>query len=142
MNRLATMFPDVFKSIFVHPVTEKYPFERPEKVERLRGLLQFDPTNCSGCVLCAMDCPAMALEVTMIDRKARKFYITYHTDRCMFCGQCVVTCNKESLSMSNDEWELASLDKNAFTIIFGEKPDAESVMANQPAIQPEPTKPA
>ena len=141
MNRLGTMLPDVFRSFFRRPVTENYPFVRPEKVERLRGLLQFDPANCNGCCVCSMDCPANALEVTMIDRKTKRFFLTYHTDRCMFCGQCVVSCNKSSLRMSNNEWELASLDKNSFTIYFGDKPDVEPNLAGQPEGQPEPTKP-
>ena len=87
-----------------------------------------------------MDCPANALEVTMIDRKTKRFFLTYHTDRCMFCGQCVVSCNKSSLRMSNNEWELASLDKNSFTIYFGENPDVEPNLAGQPEGQPEPVK--
>jgi hypothetical protein len=42
--------------------------------------------------------------------------------------------------MSNNEWELASLDKNSFTIYFGEKPDAEPILAGQPEGQPDPVK--
>jgi formate hydrogenlyase subunit 6/NADH:ubiquinone oxidoreductase subunit I len=140
MNRLGTMFPDVFKSLFRPPATENYPFVRSATVERLRGLLKWDAASCSGCGLCAMDCPAKALELNMIDRKAKRFYLTYRTDRCMFCGQCVVSCNKGSLRMSNTEWELASLNKDAFVIYFGEKQDAEPSLAGQPEGQPEPAK--
>ncbi len=132
MNKLGTMLPDIAKSLFLQPATQNYPFVRQETVERLRGMLKWDPANCSGCGLCAMDCPANAIQVHMIDRKAKKFYITYHTDRCMFCGQCVVSCNKGSLQMSNEEWELASLDKDSFLIYFGEKPDDEQNLAGQP----------
>ena len=140
MDKFGTMFPDVVKSLFRRPATENYPFVRSKIVERLRGQLKFDGTNCSGCGLCAMDCPANALQVTMIDRKAKRFFLTYHTDRCMFCGQCVVSCNKGSLRMSNDEWELASLDKASFVVYFGEKQDVDQNLAGQPAIVSEPAK--
>ena len=141
MNRLGTMLPDVFRSFFRRPVTENYPFVRSEKVERLRGLLKWDAASCNGCGLCEMDCPAKAIQVTMIDRKAKRFFLTYHADRCMFCGQCVVSCNKSSLRMANDEWELASLDKDSFVIYFGDKPDVEQNMAGQPEGEPALSKP-
>jgi formate hydrogenlyase subunit 6/NADH:ubiquinone oxidoreductase subunit I len=73
MNRLGTMLPDVFRSVFRPPATENYPFVRPEKVERLRGLLKFDPTNCSGLRAVCHGLPAKAIEVTMIDRKTKSF---------------------------------------------------------------------
>jgi formate hydrogenlyase subunit 6/NADH:ubiquinone oxidoreductase subunit I len=136
MNKLGTMFPDVSKSLFQPPATENYPFVRPGKVERLRGMLKWDATNCSGCGLCAMDCPANAIELHLIDRKAKKFYLTYHVDRCTFCGQCVVSCNKFSLEMSNEEWELAALNKDAFLIYFGEKPDEGQNLEGKPESQP------
>jgi formate hydrogenlyase subunit 6/NADH:ubiquinone oxidoreductase subunit I len=140
MDKFGTMFPDVFKSLFRRPATENYPFVRSATVERLRGLLKWDASSCSGCGLCEMDCPAKAIQVSMLDRKAKRFFLTYHTDRCMFCGQCVVSCNKGSLHLSNTEWELASLDKASFLIYFGEKQDVEQPLAGVPEGQPEPVK--
>ena len=141
MNKFGTMLPDILKSLFRRPATEQYPFVRPETVERLRGLLKHDPARCTGCGLCAMDCPAMAIELNMIDRKAKAFYLTYHTDRCMFCGQCVVSCRQGSLHMSNQEWELASQDKADFVIYFGDKENAERVLASQSESQSESAEP-
>ena len=70
--RLGAMFMDIFKSFFTPPVTEKYPFEKPKTAPRFRGRLHFEPTKCTGCNLCAKDCPADALEIVILDRAAKR----------------------------------------------------------------------
>jgi formate hydrogenlyase subunit 6/NADH:ubiquinone oxidoreductase subunit I len=117
--RLGTMFKDILQSLFKAPVTQKYPFERLEAPERLRGMLEWDPAKCSGCGLCAKDCPSDAIELVMIDRAKKQFVVRYHVDRCTFCAQCVHNCRFKCMGMSNSEWELASLEKAPFTVTFG-----------------------
>jgi formate hydrogenlyase subunit 6/NADH:ubiquinone oxidoreductase subunit I len=132
LEKIGTMFSDVSSSLFRRPVTELYPLERREAPPQLRGLLHLDLTACTGCGLCAMDCPADALHVTMLDRKAKRFVIDYHVDRCAFCGQCTRSCRQGALSMSSDEWELAQLDKAPFLIHFGDPHDVEEMLAGSP----------
>jgi formate hydrogenlyase subunit 6/NADH:ubiquinone oxidoreductase subunit I len=76
-----------------------------------------------------MDCPANAIQVTMLDRKTKRFVMDYHTDRCAFCGQCTLSCRHGALSMASDEWELAQLDRTSFLIHFGDPSDVKQVLA-------------
>lgn len=133
MRTVGTMFADVSTSLFRRPATESYPLERTEAPPQLRGLLHLKLEACTGCGLCAMDCPANALQVTMLDRKAKRFVMAYHVDRCAFCGQCTRSCRQGALSMASDEWELAQLDKSPFLRHFGDQHDVEQVLAGTPA---------
>ncbi len=128
--KIGAMLGDAVRSLFRKPVTEKYPFERlHEGPERLRGALALIPGKCSGCGICAKDCPAEALEIITLDKKAKKFVIRYNIDRCTFCAQCVKSCNYKCLVMSHDKWELASLNKQALTVYYGNEEDVTTVLA-------------
>lgn len=131
--KLATMSLDVIRSIFQHPATENYPSTRQKAPLRLRSYLEWDRQTCTGCGLCAMDCPADAIQVTILERKEKRFVMTYHVDRCLFCGQCVTSCRQGALRMVNDHWELAALDKGSFINVMGEEEDVAKVMAGSPA---------
>jgi formate hydrogenlyase subunit 6/NADH:ubiquinone oxidoreductase subunit I len=135
--KFATMFSDVADSLFRRPATENYPFVRQLNPLRLRSFLKWDPQACTGCGLCAMDCPAEAIQVTILDRKEKRFVITYHVDQCLFCGQCVESCRQGSLSMVNDQWELAALDKKPFLVYFGDEKNVAEVLAGKPTGEPE-----
>ena len=127
--KLGTMLVDVSSSLFRQPVTEKYPFERREAPERLRGQLHWNSEKCTGCGLCAKDCPANAIEITVLDKKAKYFVLTYHADRCTYCAQCVHSCRQGCLTMSPMEWELAALSKEPFTIHYGDEADVQLALA-------------
>jgi formate hydrogenlyase subunit 6/NADH:ubiquinone oxidoreductase subunit I len=129
VENLVTMLSDVSRSLLHGPVTQSYPAERHAAPGHLRGLLHLDLSSCTGCGLCTMDCPARAIQVTMLDRKAKRFVMDYHVDRCTFCGQCLQSCNRGSLSMSSNEWELAQLDKAPFLVHFGDPRDVEQALA-------------
>lgn len=131
--KFGTMLSDVSSSLFRRPATENYPAVRQRNPARLRSFLKLNPESCTGCGLCALDCPAKAIQVTMLDRKAKQFIYTYHADQCLFCGQCVETCNQDSLSMVNDQWELAALDKESFSVVLRDVDYAAKVLAEKPA---------
>lgn len=131
--KIGVMFSDIATSLFQRPITEKYPFERKEAPERLRGHLIWNSENCTGCGLCETDCPANAIDMHVLDRKAKRFVLCYHPDRCLYCAQCVHSCRQGCLSMSSDEWELAALDTDSFTEFYGDKDDVESVLAGNPS---------
>ena len=121
--RIGAMLGDISRSLFKRPATELYPFERRPAPERLRGQLRFDASKCSGCKICMRDCPANALELVVVDKATKRFAMKFHTDRCTYCGQCVVSCNFDSLSMAHDEWELAGLSKDQFLLTLGREED-------------------
>jgi formate hydrogenlyase subunit 6/NADH:ubiquinone oxidoreductase subunit I len=122
------MLNDVMRSLFKRPVTERYPFERKAAPERLRGALTFNPEKCSGCRLCVTDCPSEAIEIIAVDKKAKQFVMRYHIDRCTFCEQCVKNCRFDCLEMSQDQWELASLKKEPFTVYYGKDANVATVL--------------
>ena len=135
--RFGMMFSDVSKGLFRRPATENYPAVRQQNPPRLRSFLKLDPETCTGCGLCAMDCPANAIQVSMLDRKEKRFVYSYHVDRCLFCGQCVETCRQSSLSMVNNHWELAALEKEPFSVILRDVDYAAKKLAEKPASGPE-----
>ncbi len=125
---IGALLGDVVKSLFKKPATEKYPFVRYAAPERLRGYLTYDPEKCSGCQLCIKDCPSNAIELITVDKVNKRFVMRYHADRCTFCAQCVENCRFKCLNMSNDQWELASGDKAAFTVEYGRDEDIELLL--------------
>jgi formate hydrogenlyase subunit 6/NADH:ubiquinone oxidoreductase subunit I len=127
---VGTMLKDVLTSLVRPPVTEKYPFERRPAPARLRGMLTWEPEQCTGCGLCTRDCPARAIELIVIDRKTRRYVMHYHVDQCLFCAQCVKSCARGALAMSNERWELAALSREPFDVHYGDKADVQAAMAD------------
>jgi formate hydrogenlyase subunit 6/NADH:ubiquinone oxidoreductase subunit I len=126
--KIGTMFTDIWRSIWQRPVTQKYPFERQEAPTRLRGKLHWDPEKCTGCGLCSKDCPADAIELITIDKKEKRFVMKYHMDRCTYCAQCIESCRFNCLNLSNEEWELAATNKEAFTIYYGKEDELQQFL--------------
>lgn len=121
--RIGAMLGDISRSLFKKPVTELYPFTRKPAPERLRGKLLFDAAKCTGCKICVRDCPANAIEIVVVDKAAKRFVLRFYSDRCTFCAQCVHSCNFDSLALSDQEWELAALSKDAFVVPCGRPED-------------------
>ena len=134
--KLASMFSDVVTALRQRPATEAYPLERPAPNPRLRGLMVWEMSACSGCGLCAMDCPAEAIEVHVIDRKARRIVIRYFGDRCTFCAQCIHSCRQGSIHADPDGWELAVLDRGTLEYDYGDPQDVQSILAERTQAKP------
>jgi len=120
MMRIGSMLGDIMRSLVRRPFTERYPFVTRPAPERTRGRLEWDAGKCTGCMLCVKDCPADAIRVTVVDRAARRFTFAYRTDRCVYCGQCVVSCKPGALSMSSAQWHLSSTRKEDFSLFYGD----------------------
>lgn len=136
--KLGAMFRDVIRSLFSPPVTEKYPFERQEAPKRFRGKLEWNPEKCTGCGLCSKDCPSNALEMIIVDRAKKQFVVRYHADRCTFCAQCVQNCRFKCMNMSNEDWELAALSKEPFTVYYGNEANLKAFHEKFATQEPEP----
>ena len=119
---IGTMFQDIVESFFKKPITRLYPAENLAPPERYRGILSFDPSLCTGCKLCIKDCPSDAIDLVILDRAAKQYVMRYRMDRCIYCGQCMVNCKFKCISMSNQDWEHAALNKN-FMVYYGRDED-------------------
>jgi len=126
--RIGTMVGDTIRSLFKKPATEVYPFEKRETPERTRGLLTWSPDNCTGCSLCVKDCPCNALELIVIDKKAKRFVMRWREDACIYCGQCLQVCRFDAIDMSQEEWELAATGRADFTKTYGKEDDIKQAM--------------
>ena len=135
--KLVTMLGDVMRSVFRRPATQQYPFERTPTPANLRGKLIWTPEKCVGCQLCVKDCPALAIELLTVDKATKRFVMRYHADRCTYCAQCVQSCRFGCLGMSNEQWELAALSKEPFTILYGNDTDVDFILNNTPPTEPE-----
>jgi formate hydrogenlyase subunit 6/NADH:ubiquinone oxidoreductase subunit I len=125
--RIGAMIGEISRSLFKRPATERYPYERKPTPERLRGKLMFDAAKCTGCKICVRDCPAMAIELLVVDKATKRFVMRFHSDRCTYCAQCVVSCNFDSLAMSHDVWELAALNRDTFATQLGRTEDIDAL---------------
>lgn len=135
--KLGAMLSDIIESAFTPPITEQYPFVKNEAPERFRGKIVWDQESCTGCGLCAKDCPANAIEVLVYDRKEKRFVFNYNLDTCLFCAQCVYSCRSNSIAMSNDDWELAAMGRTGYHFNWGNEEDVERYRAGE---RPEPKK--
>lgn len=135
--KIGTMLNDILESFFKKSATQLYPVEKITPPERYRGELHFDPKACTGCSLCVKDCPSNAIQLTILDRAAKRYVMTYHKDRCVYCGQCVVNCKFKCIAMSHEDWEHAVLEKK-FVIYYGKDDDVSQFLAKLSASLPGP----
>jgi formate hydrogenlyase subunit 6/NADH:ubiquinone oxidoreductase subunit I len=138
--KIGTMLGDVWQSLWKKPITQKYPFERIEAPERLRGKLTWNPEACTGCALCNKDCPADAIEIITIDKKAKRFVMQYHMDRCTYCAQCIESCRFGCIEMSDEQWELAATSKAPFEVSYGRDEDLAEALAKFAGAEADPTE--
>jgi formate hydrogenlyase subunit 6/NADH:ubiquinone oxidoreductase subunit I len=113
MKRPGKMAAEVLTEFMHKPATISYPAQSVKMPVGFRGKLKFRASRCIGCKLCMRDCPSGAIQINKIGDK--QFEAILSLDKCVFCGQCVDSCNKDALEMSV-EYELASLDRSKLIV--------------------------
>ena len=83
------------RSLFSKPETIRYPFEEPEHPACMKGVVEFDYSNCIYCGICEKRCPTNAISVNKNDQ-------TWTIDHfaCIQCGSCIRECPKSCLTMN------------------------------------------
>jgi ferredoxin len=62
------------------------------------GKVALDSSKCTGCGLCAGDCPTGAL-VVLSDGNADTYQLLFKHNLCLACGQCVELCPEQCLAL-------------------------------------------
>ncbi len=94
----AYLIPHLLRTLFRPRVTVHYPYGPLSLTPAYRGEVICDIDACTGCGLCARDCPSRALKV---ERKPGGGVVMEHLyDRCSSCGQCEIGCRRGAISLA------------------------------------------
>jgi formate hydrogenlyase subunit 6/NADH:ubiquinone oxidoreductase subunit I len=108
MKKAGFFIPELIRHVFKKPVTVDYPFEKLEVPKGFRGTVNLNPQLCIVCRSCERDCPAEAIEISVVSEQEKKFKMVIHNDRCIHCAQCVEVCPTQPKAMSiNTKFEMA-----------------------------------
>lgn len=101
------------RNLTTRPATIQYPKEETPVEPDFRGRHYADLTKCTGCSLCAIECPADAIKMTPIPPEyeppkanARKIYPLIEYGKCVYCYRCIAVCPFNAYVATN-EYRLA-----------------------------------
>ncbi len=108
------------RNLFAKPATVQFPREKTAIEEDSRGVQFADLKKCTGCSLCALECPADAIKMVPIPQgyevpsiNPRKVYPLIDYSKCVYCYRCVKICPFN-----------AYITTSKFDIAGGTKPDS------------------
>ncbi|MFC2055998.1 4Fe-4S dicluster domain-containing protein [Chloroflexota bacterium] len=86
---------------------------RRELLKRLSpfGKVELNTSQCTGCGLCALECPVDALTVSS-NRGTDAFQLLFRYDRCLACSLCVEICPEKCLRVERI-LELGKMDSES-----------------------------
>ena len=95
MSEAIEMNQDQVKSPNLEPESK---VSRRELLNRLSplGKVELDSSRCTGCGLCAMECPTKALLISPIE-ETDTFQLIFKHGKCVACGLCVEICPENCL---------------------------------------------
>lgn len=117
------MLGEVLRHLARVPATVAYPAVPAVSPPEFRGKIRFLAEKCTGCKLCEKDCPSGAVVVSRVGEK--RYAAAFQLDRCIYCAQCVDSCNRGALE-STAEFELAAFDRAALRVTCDAPPATPS----------------
>ncbi len=107
MNEVKGIHQSKLKGDSVKPEGE---ISRRELLKRLSpfGKLELDSSQCTGCGLCALECPTGALAISSSE-ETDAFQLLFRYDHCVACSRCVEICPEKCLRVER----ILELDKMA-----------------------------
>lgn len=72
--------------------------------------------------------PRQCSPVITVDKANRRYVMRYQMDRCTYCAQCALHCRFKCIQLDSEDWELAALDKKAFTVYYGRETDVNTFL--------------
>ncbi|NAZ34198.1 MAG: 4Fe-4S dicluster domain-containing protein [Pyrobaculum sp.] len=94
------LFATAVKQLLQPPLTVRWPEERRNYGDRMRGFIVNDRSKCISCQLCEAVCPAKAIKFHL-EADGRR-YPGIDWGRCILCGYCVDACPTGSLQHVNN----------------------------------------
>jgi len=90
---------------------------RRELLKRLSpwGRVELDSSRCTGCALCALECPSGALTAPASE-ETNVLRLLFKHNLCVACGQCVAVCPEQCLHLERT-LEMDGLNRPA-TVLF------------------------
>ncbi|MBA7708050.1 NAD(P)H-quinone oxidoreductase subunit I, chloroplastic [subsurface metagenome] len=91
-----------------NPLRPEGEISRRELLKRLSpfGKVELDTPQCTGCGLCALECPTDALTVSL-NKETGAFQLLFRYDHCLACSCCVEICPEKCLRVER----ILELDK-------------------------------
>ena len=111
----------------IHQERREVNFLRPEgeisRRELLKlvspfGMVTLDSSRCTGCGLCALDCPTRALTVAS-NEEADVYQLLFKHGLCIACGKCIEVCPEQCLYLERT-LDLDRLNRPA-TVLFDDQ---------------------
>ena len=112
-NRPGQMVPYLMRMLLKKTQTLDYPAVGAKTSASFRGALKFHGERCVGCRLCQRVCPTDAIRIEQTGEKQYKAIV--RLDKCIFCGQCVDSCNKDALE-NTASFELDCADRASLEV--------------------------
>ncbi len=100
----------------LHVLRPESEISRRELLKRLSpfGKVKLDASQCTGCGLCALECPTDALTVSSSE-ETDAFQLLFRYDHCVACGSCAEICPEKCLCVER----ILELDKmNSQSVLF------------------------
>jgi formate hydrogenlyase subunit 6/NADH:ubiquinone oxidoreductase subunit I len=109
--------------------------------ERSRGMLEFDPSVCTGCVQCGKQCPidCFDIEVVKNEETKQRMLTKFEIDlgKCMYCGICVENCTQGGLRHTAEfEGSVADVKRLKVNFITKPLPTVKPKKGEEPKLKP------